>query len=107
MQNNGLTNDHYADRLKIGQPVFTYNADMFEGSLSFIDDENSWKNYYSLVMGCNVALDYVDAMTEPTRTNLASKDRHACSGPTIFSSSPLSIASHTPTTPTTTSASHS
>ncbi len=63
VQNNGLTNDHYADRLKMGQPVFTFNADMFEGALSFIDDENSWKNYYSLVMGCNVALDYVDAMT--------------------------------------------
>ena len=63
VQNNGLTDDHYTDRLKIGQPVFTYNADMFEGNLSFITDENSWKNYYALVMGCNVTLDYVDQMT--------------------------------------------
>lgn len=63
VQNNGLTDDHYADRLKIGQPVFTYDPDMFEGTLSFINDENSWKNYYTLVKGCNVTLDYVDQMT--------------------------------------------
>ncbi len=77
VQNNGLTDDHYADRLKIGQPVFTYNTEMFEGNLSFIDDENSWKNYYALVMGCNVTLDYVGAMTgtDEAKLNLKGQAR--------------------------------
>lgn len=63
VQCNGLTNETYSTRWTAGQPVFCFNKDMAEGNLSFVDDENSWKNYYQLIMGCNVVLDNTNDMT--------------------------------------------
>jgi len=62
VQCNGLTNDAYADNLKSGQPVFCFDDEMFDGIKSFVSDENSWKTYYELIMGCNVIMDNVDDM---------------------------------------------
>lgn len=62
-QSNGLNGTSYSNMFTVGQPLYCYDPVMFDGNVSFISDENSWKNYYQLVMGCNVALDYVDGMT--------------------------------------------
>lgn len=63
VKSNGLLSTSYTSMFTSGQPVYCYDPVMFDGNVSFISDENSWKNYYKLVMGCNVALDYVDGMT--------------------------------------------
>lgn len=62
VQCNGLKYDGYATRMQVGQQVFCYNPEMFDGIESFIADENSWKEYYKLIKGCNVILDYADDM---------------------------------------------
>lgn len=62
-QSNGLNSSNYSNMFTVGQPVYCFDPVMFDGNVSFISDENSWKNYYKLIMGCNVALDYVDGMT--------------------------------------------
>lgn len=49
----------YKDRMEKGKPVYTFSKTMFDGEESFISDENSWMNYYTLIKGCNVVLDYV------------------------------------------------
>ena len=63
VQSNGCTYENYKSRQEDGQYVFSFDPEMFDGYKTFIDDENSWKNYYQLIMGCNVILDDADAMT--------------------------------------------
>lgn len=60
VQCNGLTDKYYTTYLKNGQPVFCFSKTMFDGLENFIDDEDSWGNYYEKIKGCNAVLDYVD-----------------------------------------------
>lgn len=53
----------YSSRMEKGFPVYSFDKEMFDGVLSFISDENSWKNYYDLIMSCNVVLDNINNMT--------------------------------------------
>ena len=57
-----LTAERRLEMLNQGQPVFCFSPTMFDGIESFIDEENSWKRYYTLIKGCNVVLDYADEM---------------------------------------------
>lgn len=63
VQCNGIKHENYTDRFRLGEPIFCFDSEMADGNKSFNDDENSWKNWYSLIMGCNVVLDNVDDMT--------------------------------------------
>ena len=63
VQCNGIKHENYTDRFRLGEPIFCFDKEMADGNKSFIEDENSWKNWYSLIMGCNVVLDNVDDMT--------------------------------------------
>ena len=63
VQCNGVKHTNYTERFKQGEPIFCFDKEMADGNKSFIEDENSWKNWYKLIMGCNVVLDNVDNMS--------------------------------------------
>lgn len=62
-QCNGLLDQHYAIQHANGMPIFTFNANMFDGTLAFAGSANSWKVYYEKIMGCNVVKDYLDKVS--------------------------------------------
>lgn len=67
----------YAGRMLKGKPIYTFSKTMFDGEESFINDENSWKNYYSQIKNCNVVLDYVYQMegTDTDKRHIAGQAR--------------------------------
>lgn len=62
VENHPYSLASYEDRMAKGKPVYCFSKTMFDGDESFIPDENSWKNYYTLIKGCNVVMDYIDEM---------------------------------------------
>jgi hypothetical protein len=52
----------YTTSLNNGAPLFTWNANMFDSTMSTdivsLPGVNSWKLYYGKIKGCNVVLDY-------------------------------------------------
>ncbi len=77
-QCNGLLNDHYSTQHADGMPLFTYNVNMFDGTLTFPDVANSWKLYYEKIMGCNVVKDYLDEVSG------TEKEKNAMLGQVLF-----------------------
>ncbi len=62
VQSNGLSIDQYANAFECGQNVYCFDPEMFDGVKTFVNDMNSWKNYYDRIKGCNVILDYAEEM---------------------------------------------
>jgi hypothetical protein len=78
VQCNGLLDDHYSTQHANGVPVFTFQPDMFDGTLTFPSTANAWKIYYEKIMGCNVVKDYVDNVSG------TDKEKNAVLGQVLF-----------------------
>ena len=78
VQSNGLKNESYTSAFNAGQFVYCFDPEMFDGVKTFYDaDQNSWKNYYNQIMGCNVILDYAYEMRgdDTERNNIIGQAR--------------------------------
>lgn len=52
--------------LQNGSYLFRFDAAMFDrNELTLTAEQNSWNNYYKLISGCNLVLDYLDKVSGP------------------------------------------
>jgi starch-binding outer membrane protein, SusD/RagB family len=65
--------------LQAGYYLFRFDPMMFDQTeLGLTADQNSWLNYYKLISGCNLILDYLDKVTGSDEEKRAIKGQALC-----------------------------